>query len=147
MVNQSIIMIYENYLDETSAADAKEARHFGALSRIFTGKQSESQALLPVFDAKLSSELNLLFSRDSASSEVRELAEWMLDKATEFEDNSSVKYSFMAVQRHLLPLVGCLRSEDAAALFQKYEAAIPKRERFPIHTELLKKLKNQSQSK
>jgi hypothetical protein len=144
MLNQTIVMIYENYLEEMSAAEAADAHHLGGLSRMFTGKQSDKQALLPVFDSKLAAELNRLFGQDSDSAEVCELAEWMQEQVTAYRSNPSVKYSFMAVQRHLIPLVGCLSSEDAAVLLKEYETAIPKRERFPIHTELLSKLKEQS---
>lgn len=145
MVNQTIIMIYENYVEEMSAASVAEAKHLGGLSRMFTGKQSEKQALLPVFDSKLAAELNRLFGQGSDSAEVRELAEWMLAQSTAYQNDPPIKYSFMAVHRHLIPLVESLNSGDSALLLKEYEAAIPRRERFPIHTELFTKLKKQAQ--
>ena len=144
MVNQTIVTIYENYLEEMSAAAAAEARHLGGLSRLLTGKQGGSEVLLTAFDSKLAAELNGLLEQKPESAEIRELGEWMLEQLAAYQSNPPVKYSFMAVQRHLIPLVEGLSGGDAEVLFKKFETAVPKRERFPIYTELLSKLKEQS---
>jgi len=108
MVSSSIITIYENYLEEMRRAALADARHFGGLSKIFTGKQGRAAELLPVFDARLENEIKLLFGQQSSSGEVRELAEWTLQRVEDSRDEPRLKYSLMAVQRHLLPLIGCL---------------------------------------
>jgi len=144
MVSQSIITIYENYLEEIRRAALEDARHFGGLSKILTGKQGRAAELLPVFDARLESEIKLLFGQQSSSEEVRELAEWMLGQLEENGNEPRLKYSLMAVQRHLLPLISCLSGEDAAVLKKKFETVIPRRERFPVQNNLIGKLREQA---
>jgi|GEM_PF-2257595 len=146
MVNQSIVMIYEKYLGNMCEAASDEARHLGALSRMFTGKRSKTEELLPAFDAEVEIELNRQFEKQSSSAEVRELADWMLDQVTTKRDEPRIKYVFMAVQRHLIPLISCLNREDAAILSQKFETVIPHRECFPVQKELIKKLREQSRT-
>ena len=144
MVNHTIVVIYENYLEDMRNEASKEARRFDSVSRIITGKRSKTEELLPAFDERLETELNRLFGHQSNSADVRELAELMLDQVSDNRDEPQLKYSFMAVQRHLIPLVSCLSSGDASILVKKFETAIPSRERFPVHKELIKKLREQS---
>ena len=144
MLNQTIAIIYDNYTEEMSKAASEEARHFGGLSRMIVGKRSRSDDLLPAFDSRLEAELNSLFGQQSDSAEIRELADLMIEKVSENWDEPRLKYSFLAVQRHLIPLFSCLNSEDAAYLHQKFEAVIRRQERFPVQKELIKKLKEQS---
>ena len=144
MISQTIIMIYDSYLDEVSKAASDEARSLSGLSRLLTGKPSKTEELLPAFDEKLQNEMNHLPEQNPDSSTVRELAEWMLEQAVAYRDKPRIKYSFMAVQRHLIPLVGFLNTEDAAFLAKKFETTVPRRDRFPVIEELIKKLKKQS---
>ena len=144
MVSSSIITIYENYLEEMRRAALADARHFGGLSKILTGKQGRAAELLPVFDARLENEIKLLFGQQSSSGEVRELAEWMLERIEDSRYEPRLKYSLMAVQRHLLPLIGCLSGEDAAVLKEKFETVIPRQERFPVQKNLISKLREQA---
>ena len=144
MVSSSIITIYENYLEEMRRAALSDARHFGGLSKILTGKQGRAAELLPVFDARLENEIKLLFGQQSSSGEVRELAEWMLERVEDSRDEPRLKYSLMAVQRHLLPLISCLSGEDAAVLKEKFETVIPRRERFPVQKNLISRLREQA---
>jgi len=144
MLNQMIVMIYENYSEAMRKAASEEARHLGGLSRMLIGKRSNSEDLLPAFDARLEAELNILFGLQSSSAEVRELADFMLDRVAENRDEPRVKYSLMAVQRHLLPLIGCLNSADASLLIKKFESTIPRQERFPIQKKLISSLKDQA---
>lgn len=144
MVNQSIVIIYEKYLENMCEAASDEARHLSGLSRMFTGKRSKTEELLPEFDAEVETELNRQFERQSSSAEVREQADWMLDQVSANRNEPRLKYALMAVQRHLIPLISCLSREDAAFLAQKFEAVIPRRERFPVQKELIKKLHEQS---
>ena len=81
MLDQMIVMIYENYSEAMGKAASEEARHLGGLSRILVGKRSNSEDLLPAFDARLEAELNRLFGPQSDSADVRELANLMLDLA------------------------------------------------------------------
>lgn len=141
MVNQAITEIYENYLDAVNKATAKDVHRFGGLSRIFTGRQSYVERLLPDFDDKLGTTLRQLYQTASSSAEVRELAEWMVEQVYAHKDDQRVKYHLMAQLRHLTPLVGALNSTDAASLAERLEAAFPRRERFPIHMQLITKLK------
>ncbi len=145
MLNQTIPMIYDNYTEEMNKAAVEDARHFGGLSRIITGKGSGSEDLMPAFDCRLQAELNRLFGEQSDSEGVRELAEFMIDQVAVNRDEPRLKYSFIAVQRHLIPLTGCLNSADAAYLYKKFNAVIPRRERFPVQNKLVTKLKEQSQ--
>ena len=143
-VNQTIIALYDKFLKEGHRASSKDIGHFWALSRIFTGKPSDVERLLPDFDARVKAELERLSEQHAASTEIRELTEWMLDQTDVQGDNPQVKYAFMAVQRHILPLIGCLSGGDAAHLAERFENAYPRQERFPSHVELIQKLKEQS---
>lgn len=144
MVCQTILMIYENYRHNVRRAAAQDARHLGALSRILTGKRSDIEELLPDFDAKVEAELERLSREQPDSTAIRELAQWMLEQFEAQQNEPQIRYAFMAVQRHLIPLIGFLSDSDAACLAEKFETAFPYRERFPSHTELIKKLKVQS---
>jgi len=144
MLNQTISIIYDNYTEEMSKAASEEARHLGGLSRMIVGKRSSSDDLLPAFDSRLEAELNSLFGQQTDSPEIRELADFMLDKVSENWDEPKLKYSFLAVQRHLLLLFNCLNSTDAAYLYKKFEAVIPRQERFPVQKNLIAKLKEQA---
>jgi hypothetical protein len=144
MLNQTITTIYDNYIEEMSAALSEEARHLGGLSRMISGKRGKSDELLPTFDSRLEAELNRLFSEQPDSGEVRELADYMLSQISESKDEPRLKYSFMAVQRHLAPLICYLNQEDADYLFKKSETVIRRQERFPVQKDLMKKLKEQS---
>ena len=144
MLNQTITTLYDNYIEEMSAALSEEARHLGGLSRMIVGKRGKSDELLPAFDSRLEAELNRLFEEKPDSGEVRELIDFMLCQVSESKDEPRLKYSFMAVQRHLAPLISLLSSEDAAYLHKRFEAVIRRQERFPVQKELIKKLKEQS---
>ena len=121
-----------------------DARHFGVLSKMFTGRPGRTEELLPAFDVRLENEIKLRFGEHSSSAEVRELAEWMLERVEDSRDEPRLKYSFMAVQRHLIPLISCLGREDAGILDKKFEAAVPRRERFPVQKNLISKLREQA---
>lgn len=144
MLNQTITTLYDNYIEEMSKALYEEAQHLSGLSRMIVGKRGKSDELLPVFDSKLKSELDMLFSDKSSSEDIRELADFMLRQVSDSSDEPRMKYSFMAVQRHLIPLIPCLNMEDAAYLYKRFEELIPRKERFPVIIDLMKKLKTKS---
>ncbi|MFB0921366.1 MAG: hypothetical protein QMB62_10890 [Oscillospiraceae bacterium] len=144
MINPEISAIYENYLEETGRADAAEARRFEWLSRMFTGRPSGAEVLLQAFDTNLKDGLDRLYGQTSGSAEIRELAEWMLEQVGNNQSRPQVKYSLMAALRHIIPLTAYLNVEDAVSLSKSIKAAIPSRERFPVHNELIDKLKKQS---
>ena len=50
-------------------------------------------------------------------------------------------WMLIAVQRHSIPLIDLLSSEDAFALYVRFNKNIPRSERLPVQTEILKKLK------
>jgi hypothetical protein len=145
MLSRNFEMIYESYCKAVSEAQENEARHLGGLSRFLTGKKSEADTLLPSFDAELEAELRQFYLQQPDSAEVLELSEWMLNKVDENCGKPQLKYSLMAVLRHLQPLLSCLNREDAAFLTKKFETVLPRREQFPIHKELISSLKSQSQ--
>jgi len=143
---QSVVTIYENYLENMNKDASNETRRLGGLSRLFTGKQSGAEALTTAFDAAIETELNQMLENPISSAEIRRLADWMQEQVTANRDEPKLKYAFMAVQRHILPLVGGLSRDDAAYLMQKLESAIPKRERFPVHQQLIGKLRERSRT-
>ena len=143
-MNRTIKMIYEHYLEAMDKTVLDEARHFGGITRLLVGKKSESESLLPAFDAALETALSHVLQEQPSSGEVRELAEWMLMQVKENWDKPQLKYSLMAVLRHIIPLICCLSREDASILAEKFETAFPRREQFPIHKELIIKLKERT---
>lgn len=145
-MNQTILTIYNNCLEEVRKANVEDTRRLGFLTQMFTGGQSDAEKPISEFDANMKIELNRISERYTASAEVRELTEWMLEQMDIQRDNTRIKYAFAAVQRHLIPLVHCLSNEDAASLAERFESAFPRRERFPSHIELIAKLREQSRS-
>jgi hypothetical protein len=143
-MNQKIIMIYQDFLEEVNKLDSNDAHNLVTLVRTFFRRPSDVEKLLPDFDERVGNELNLLTEQYVESAEVRELAEWMLDQTGAQNDNPQIQYAFIAVQRHLTQLISFLTFEDAACLADRFAFTFPKWKRFPIHTELIAKLKNQS---
>jgi hypothetical protein len=47
----------------------------------------------------------------------------------------------IAVQRHSLPLIDLLSPQDAFDLYVRFSREVPRHERLPVQTEILKKLK------
>ena len=141
MVSQTIETIYYSYLEELQKAVSNETRRFGGLTRILTGKNSEAEAIVDAFDGRLKAELERLLGERPDSEELRELAEWMLRQSLDYKDLPQAKYAFLAALRHLTPFAHYLSREDAAYLTERFEAAIPPPERFPVHKELIFKLK------
>lgn len=147
MINETIVSIYEDYLKEVQKVASEDTRRFGGLTRMFTGKPSVTESLLPQFDDKVQNELFTLSQQQPGSAAIRELAEWMLEQFNAKRDDPQIKYSLMAVQRHLKPLIGFLGPEDAFCLAEEYEGAFPRHERFPSHVELIAGLREQSGKK
>ncbi len=147
MVDQTIEKIYENYLEDLQKAASNEARRFGGIARLLTGKRSDTEDLVEKFDPELQAELCRMLGQEPDSSKLRELAEWMLKQAVNFRDIPQAKYAFLAALRHLTPYTDFLGSADALDLANRFEAAIPQYERFPVHKELIAKLRERSKAK
>ncbi len=147
MVNQRVETIYESYLEELQKAVSNEARRFGGLTRILTGKRSGTEIIVDAFDAALEAELKRLSEIEQDGAELRELAEWMLRQSVNFRDVPQAKYTFLAALRHITSFTHCLSREDAQYLAEKLEAELPSRERFPVHKELIEKLRERAQAK
>ena len=143
-MNYTLANIYSSFLEDAHKATINDVHKFGALTRIFTGKQSDVERLLPAFDERIKAELETLSREGTSSAEVKVLAEWMLSQTDTQKDDPQIKYALIAVQRHLLLLIRYLDNKDAAYLAERFESAFPRQERFPSHIELLKKLKAQS---
>ena len=144
MVNRTIETIYENYLEELEKTVSKEARRFGFLTRMLTGKRSETENIIDVFDTALEAELKRLLETGMDTAELSELAHWMLRQAVNFRDVPNAKYAFLAALRHITSFTQYLSPEDALYLANNLETAIPSSERFPVHKELIAKLKERS---
>ena len=50
-------------------------------------------------------------------------------------------WMLIAVQRHSLPLIDLLSPQDAFDLYVRFSRDVPRHERLPVQTEILKKLK------
>ena len=80
-------------------------------------------------------------ARNPASETVREVLEELYSSPKKYSAPTCAYWMLIAVQRHSVPLIDLLSSEDAFALYVRFNKDIPRRERLPVQTEILKKLK------
>ena len=97
------------------------------------------------FDQTVGQLLQDFAARKPASDTVRAVMEALFAAPKKYASSAPAcaYWMLIAVQRHSLPLIDLLSSEGAFALYVRLNQDIPRRERLPVQTEILKKLKKQ----
>ena len=97
------------------------------------------------FDQTVGQLLQDFAARKPASDTVRAVMEALFAAPKKYASSAPAcaYWMLIAIQRHSLPLIDLLSSEDAFALYVRFNKDIPRRERLPVQTEILKKLKKQ----
>lgn len=80
-------------------------------------------------------------AQNPPSSLVRPVLEELYTAPKRHPQPACAYWMLIAVQRHSLPLIELLSPEDAFALYVRFNKDVPRYQRLPVQTEILKKLK------
>ena len=133
--------LYENYLDEVETAERNRklgAGWFGMKGGVADDPCHDrfAEALRSYFEELSASGASGAFLRDELS--------YVYTAPRDNPNPRAAYWMLIAVQGYGIDLIGYLEPADAQALAELFHAYYPRRDRMPVQTQILKRLKQQA---